>query len=745
MLYRKDRKVLKRVDFGAAKNSLMGVLAALVVYALVTAWGEVYRLYELETLLAGGAVVLVTAYRLWLVARFDALYGAGPARWRRLFGIGLILHALVWGVVPAWLVWRLGVSFNFFVVILYNVGVTTALGSSWMAGLRLRQIYILLMFLPVIASLFVYGQVEEWLLGLLIAAYAFYLFRLYRGQYELFWHAVTRERRGSAERRRDLPASADIQLSLVYRLAHELRTPMNSVMGMMSLLEDTKLSDEQQEYLQVAGQSGKLMLSLIDDVLDYSRILSGRITLSPDYFNLRGALEQTLEAFGPMAQRKGVELSAVIDRMLPLRVRGDRERLLQVLTNLLSNAIKFSEAGEIRLDVDFTAEGESDGVLRVRVSDQGMGMDPDTLKHLFEDRFLDGEKDAFTARHAGFGLLVCKGLMEAMGGTIGAESVQGEGSTVWFAVRLGMQADMTEAYKLANAMSQVQGLVVGAAPGCQACLQEEFEALSSQCQGARDYDHALQALRAGHREQSEFDLLMVDTHDRRELALNLCRNVFQDPTLRPVKLMLLCTIEERGEPAVQKLVERHGLITIVRPVHRTALRGALGRLLGVPRQTPVQDLPTETPEERQRRKLYRLLLVEDNEVNQLVTRGMLGKLGYRVKTVNNAETALALLEQERFDLILMDCMMPELDGFSATRTLREREQHGEAPRTPVVAITANTAEGVQARCLAAGMDDFLAKPVRLQELETVLRRWLPEAPGGHAEEGEADPASDSDA
>ena len=495
-------------------------------------------------------------------------------------------------------------------------------------------------------------------------------------------------------------------------------------MGMMALVEETGLNDEQKEYLQVAGQSGKLMLTLIDDVLDYSRILTSRITLSPDYFDLRGALEQTLEAFGPMGQSKGLEISAVIDQMLPRRVRGDRDRLLQVLTNLLSNAIKFSDQGEIRIDVDFTAEGENDGVLRVRVADQGQGMDPDTLKHLFEDQFLEGGKDAFAVRHAGFGLLVCKGLIEAMGGAIGAESVQGEGSTFWFTVRLGMQADMSESYKLIKAMGGLQGLVVGAAPGAQACLQEEFEALGSQCQGARDYDHGLQALRAGHREQVAFDLLLVDTWGRRDLALNLCRSVLNDPALRPVKLILMCTIEERAEPSIQRLLERHGLVTVVRPAHRTSLRAALSKLLGVPRQTPVRDMPTETPEERARRGLNRLLLVEDNEVNQLVTRGMLGKLGYPVKTVNNAETGLALLEQEPFDLVLMDCMMPELDGFSATRALREREQREGLPRTPVIAITANTADGVQARCLAAGMDDFLAKPVHLQELETVLRRWL---------------------
>jgi len=732
--YKKDRKVLKRVDYGAAKNSLMGVLAALLVYALVFAWGQVYQSFELEALIGGGAVLLVTAYRLWLVARFDALYGAGPARWRRLFGVGLALHALLWGLLPAWLIWRLGTGFNFFVVILYNVGVTTALGSSWMAGLRVRQAYIVLMFLPTLAVLLFAGSLHDWVLAALIGSYAFYLFRLYRGQYETFWHAMTRERRGPLDRKQPVRSSTEVQLSLVYRLAHELRTPMNSLMGMMSLLEDTRLNDEQKDYLQVAGQSGKLLLTLIDDVLDYSRILSRRITLNSDYFDFRAAIEQSLEAFGPMAQSSGLELSCVIDRMLPKRIRGDRERLMQVLNNLFSNAIKFSERGEIRLDVDFTVEGESGGVLRVRVSDQGAGMDPETLRHLFQDRFIEDGQDVYSSHHTGFGLLVCKGLIDAMGGALGAESVPGEGSTFWFTVPVQMQPDMREAQSLIRALDGAQAVVVGAASGTVASIQEELEALDCQASSAKGYDHALQALRAGHREQSDFDVLFVDTWSRPELALNLCRNVLEDPSLRPVRLVLLATIEERSHAAVQQLIDKHDLVVLVRPVHRTVLRQGLARLVGLQRQMPVGDAPLQTPEERQRRKRFRLMLVEDNEVNQLVTRGMLSKLGFQVKTVSNGETALALLEQEPFDLVLMDCMMPEMDGFEVTRRLREIEQNKASLRTPVVAVTANTAEGVQARCLAAGMDDFLAKPVHLDALETVLRRWLPEQPAKDEEE-----------
>ncbi len=728
MSYKKDRKVLKRVDYGAAKNSLMGVLAALLVYAVVFTWGQVYQSFELEALIGGGAVLLVTAYRLWLVARFDALHGSGPARWRRLFGVGLSLHALLWGLLPAWLIWRLGTGFNFFVVILYNVGVTTALGSSWMAGLRVRQAYIVLMFLPTLAVLLFAGSVHDWVLASLIGSYAFYLFRLYRGQYETFWHAMTRERRGSVEPKKPVRSSTEVQLSLVYRLAHELRTPMNSLMGMMSLLEDTRLNDEQKDYLQVAGQSGKLLLTLIDDVLDYSRILSRRITLNSDYFDFRAAIEQSLEAFGPMAQTSGLELTCVIDRMLPKRIRGDRERLMQVLNNLFSNAIKFSEKGEIRLDVDFTVERENAGVLRVRVSDEGAGMDPETLRHLFQDRFIEEGQDVYSSHHTGFGLLVCKGLIDAMGGTLGAESVPGEGSTFWFTVPVQMQPDMREAQSLIRALDGVQALVVGAASGTVSSIQEELEALGCQASSAMGYDHALQALRAGHREQSDFDVLFVDTWSRGELALNLCRNVLEDPSLRPVRLVLLATIEERSHAAVQQLIDKHDLVVLVRPVHRSVLRQGLARLMGLQRQIPVGDAPLQTPEERQRRKRFRLMLVEDNEVNQLVTRGMLSKLGYQVKTVSNGETALALLEQEPFDLVLMDCMMPEMDGFEATRRQREMEHSKASPRTPIVAITANTAEGVQARCLAAGMDDFLAKPVHLDALETVLRRWLPEQP-----------------
>lgn len=735
----KDRKVLRKVDQGAAWNSVLGIVAALAVFVLVSAWGGLYRDYEGLVINYGMLILLLAAYRLLVAVRFESLYGAGPARWRRLFALGLLMHAVLWGSFLATVTWLYGIGFNFFAVCLYALGVTTGLSTAWLAGLRARQLYIFLMLVPVVLVLLLSGEPEAMVVAALMLIYCAFLFRMFQDQYETFWHAMARGRRSRSSQLTPRPEarSRDIQLSLVYRLAHELRTPMNSMLGMLSLLEDTRLDQEQREYHTLAAQSGKLLLALINDVLDYSRILTGRIALNPDFFDLRQAVEQCLESYGPIVQDQGQELTCVMDRHLPRRVRGDRERFLQVLNNLISNAIKFSEQGEIRIEVDYSfvpreREESSTGIggpdqagqLNVRVIDQGIGMDPATARSLFEDDFSSPGSDPFLRRQRGFGLLVCKGLVEAMAGQIGVTSEPGEGSTFWFTARMPAQPDMRERSPLSKALSGCRVLVAGAAAGTVAALHEELEVLNVTLQSADDHDHALQALREGHREQCDFNLLLVDTRAGREVALNLARTVLEDPALKGVNVLLLATIAERGLEKVQNLVRRHGVAILTRPVHRSGLRSLLGHLYNAEEEVPLEDARNDSQEERSRRRDYRLLLVEDNEVNQIVTRGMLSKLGYQVKAVDNGEMALQLLEREPFDLVLMDCMMPGMDGFEVTRRWRDMEDP-KAGRTPVVAMTANTMEGAQARCLAAGMDDFLAKPVHLDQLETMLRHWLP--------------------
>ena len=733
----KDRKVMRRIDYAAARTSVSGMLAALIVYVVLASVGDLYLDQQSLTLGFGLAVIITAVYRIFLMARFDSLHGAAPGRWRRLFGLGLLLHALVWGTLLATLVLLEGPTFNFLLVSVYVIGVATALGTSWMAALRVRQGYALLMLVPAVAALLTLETVEGLVLAALLATYLLYLLKLYQEQYQAFWHALNRERRGPVEAvTAPRVASGQIQLSLVYRLAHEIRTPMNSIMGMLSLLRETVLTEEQKEYHLHATQSGNLLLTLIDDVLDYSRVLSHRITLNPDWFDLRTALEESLDAYGAAAQHAGLELSCVIDRHLPQRLRGDRERLMQVINNLLSNAIKFSREGEVCLEISFTALSDQDGTLQVSVRDQGAGMDAETLSALFHDELLEqGNQDLFSSRRTGFGLLVCKGLVEAMGGSIHATSEAGKGSRFWFSARLGMQPDMQDRDRLRTLLAGRPVLLAGAMPGSAAGIIEEMEALDTPCMSASDYDHALQALRGGLREQTTFAVLLVDTAWRRESALNLVRTVLEDPALASLRVILMASVTERGEPQLQQLLrDRPRLDVLVKPVHRHPLRESLRRLFDLESATRKDERRSAAPEDRAARRQWRLLLVEDNEINQIVTRGMLDKLGYQVKTVSEGRAALALLEREQFDLILMDCMMPDMDGFDTTRTIREREKQA-GRHVPIVAMTAHTMEGAEARCLSAGMDDYLAKPVHIEDLETVLMHWLPvERPDPDAEE-----------
>ena len=732
----KDRKVLRRIDFGAARTSVTGVLAALAVYALIAWAGRLYQDFRGLALGLGLMVIVISAYRLLIVARFDTLYASGPARWRTLFGIGLLAHACVWGAIFGSVTVLHGVGFNFFAVALYNIGVTTGLSGAWMASLRSRQVYIALMFVPAIVALAATDVPQGWLLALLLAIYAGYLYRMFASLHDTFWHALARVRRPAASAPAGLPRSGqDIQLSLVYRLAQELRTPMNSMLGMLALLDETELTDEQKEYHQVAAQSGRLSLSLIDDVLDYSRILTGRIVLNPDFFDVREALEQALDAYGHIAESKGVELTAVLKHDLPRRVRGDRERIMQVLNNLLSNAIKFSEQGEIRLEVDFQGDNDGDGLLQLRVTDQGVGMAPEQATSLFDDPFQAPEVDNPAARRGGFGLLVCKGLVDAMAGRIGVESTPGEGSCFWFNLPMQAQPDMSDRTDLRRVLRDQHLLVVGAASGTAAMLAEEMQALDANSEVIDDYDAVLAVLREGQRE-GQRQLLYLDTWARREAALNLCRAVAADPALAAVQVILGVSVDERSQPSVQKLVREQGLPVLTRPLHRRALRLLLSQLYGLddPLATELQFAEFD---DQAQRKDYRLLLVENDHASELVLRGMLAKLGYPLKSVSDGEAALALMQQEAFDLVLLDCMLPGMDGFAVASAIRERERAEASPqqvaldtlpRVPVIGVSADIMGGAQARCFAAGMDDVLGKPLQLDQLETVLRHWLPATP-----------------
>jgi len=495
------------------------------------------------------------------------------------------------------------------------------------------------------------------------------------------------------------------------RMSHEIRTPMNGVMGMSELLRGTDLTPRQRRLSETISRSAEALLQIINDILDFSKIEAGKLELERIDFSLREAVQETIEILAGRAQAKGVELNCAIDPAVPAEMRGDPNRLRQVLINLVDNAIKFTETGAVDVRV---AAPNADGVTRFEVKDTGIGISQDALTHIFN---AFSQADSFTTRKyggTGLGLAICQQLLTLMDGQVGVSSVVGKGSTFWFEVRLEPVSVANTAIDDGNAdtarlprlnLVALRALVVDANENNREILRQHLESWGMQVTCAANGKAALDALSAA--DAASFDVALLDDRMPEMSGVELARIVRATPRFAAVRLVLLST--QGGEAS-----ECGPLFTAVlsKPFRRADLHRCLSRTV------------TDAAAESQRQSGPRILLVEDNPVNREVALGMLESLGCKPKAVENGWLAIEALNDSTYDAILMDCQMPVMDGLSATGEIRRREATAARPRVPIVALTANALEGDRERCLAAGMDDFLSKPFAQQQLAAVLKRWL---------------------
>jgi signal transduction histidine kinase/CheY-like chemotaxis protein len=528
--------------------------------------------------------------------------------------------------------------------------------------------------------------------------------------------------RDLAQAVKEAHSASQVKAEFLANVTHEIRTPMNNVLGMLALLDDTELSAQQKQLQNVAVHSGEALLSLIDDVLDYSKIVSGGICFNESVFSIRRCLNQCLELLGPVAHSRGIEISVIYERDIPIRVKSDEDRLAQIVTNLVSSAIRHTNGSEVVLRVSLLKDSDASGVLRVDVFDNGQSRDDKTEKQFFE-AFANSLTVAQSVQQdgTGLGLAIAKGLVESRDGGIGIENKRDEGRHLWFTLPVGVSTQQAQIDYTIKPLVNGRALIVDAGEGMVDALVSELEELKITAASIQGVDSAMAELSQAISEERDYSLLLINCPIREQLQFRLLERLLEDSRLQQLKVVLLASLAQRTQH--QHDIERYDNVEwLSKPVTRIGLANSLARLYDMAPKDP-SNLPVKDNQSIHGDETQAILLVEDNKVNQMVARGMLNKLGYTVSVANNGKEAISILEDRPFDLILMDCLMPEMDGYEATKAIREKEK-AAGRHIPIVAMTASVIEGEQARCLSAGMDDYLAKPVNVNELAAKLRHWL---------------------